>query len=95
MFQPENLENNKNKSGFEHVNNIWQQRRDAPHRKSQLALACVHHRGKTCPTPGTTKIVNFNQNIGALSMKLTSKEMVELESFVSEDLVKGDSQIYA
>ena len=58
---------------------------------SQLAVACVHdHRGKTCPTPGTTKIVNFNQNIGAVSMKLTSKEMVELESFVSDDLVKGD-----
>ena len=61
---------------------------------SQLALACVHHRGKTCPTPGTTKIVNFNQNIGALSMKLTSKEMVELESFVSEDLAKGDRYMH-
>ena len=57
---------------------------------SQLALACVHHRGKTCPTPRTTKIVNFNQNIGALSMKLTSKEMVELESFAAEGVVKGD-----
>ena len=60
----------------------------------QLALACVHHRGKPCPTPGATKIVNFNLNIGALSMKLTSKEMVELESFVSEDLVKGDSYMH-
>ena len=27
-------------------------------------------------------------------MKLTSKEMVELESFVSEDLVKGDSYMH-
>ena len=27
-------------------------------------------------------------------MKLTSKEMVELESFASEDLVKGDSYMH-
>ena len=24
-----------------------------------------------CPIPGTTKVENFNQNIGALSLKLT------------------------
>ncbi|KAK7861033.1 putative aldo-keto reductase 6 [Quercus suber] len=50
--------------------------------------------GRQCPKPGTTKIVNFNQNIGALSMKLTSKEMVELESFVSKDLVKGNRYMH-
>jgi protein involved in polysaccharide export with SLBB domain len=30
------------------------------------------------------------QNIGALSVKLTPEEMAELESFASEDVVKGD-----
>ena len=43
-----------------------------------------------CPIPGTTKIVNFNQNIGALSVKLTPEELAELESFASADAVKGD-----
>ena len=36
-------------------------------------------RKDVCPILGTTKIVNFNQNIGAVSTKLTSKEMVEFE----------------
>nr|POE94993.1 putative aldo-keto reductase 2 [Quercus suber] len=57
---------------------------------SQLALAWVHHQGNdVCPIPGTTKIENFNQNIGAvLSVKLTPEEMDELESFATEDSVK-------
>ena len=41
-----------------------------------------------CPIPGTTKIENFNQNVGALSVRLTSKEMAELESLAS--VAKGD-----
>ena len=58
---------------------------------SQLALAWVHHQGKDVfPIPGTTKIENFNQNVGALSVKLTLEEMAELESFASEDSVKGE-----
>ena len=43
-----------------------------------------------CPIPGTTKIENLNQNIGALSVKLTPEEMAELESIASADAVKGD-----
>ena len=42
-----------------------------------------------CPIPGTTKIENFNQNIGALSVKLTPEDMAELESFAAADAVKG------
>jgi aryl-alcohol dehydrogenase-like predicted oxidoreductase len=58
---------------------------------SKLALAWVHHQGNdVCPIPGTTKIENFNQNTGALSVKLTPEEMAELESFASKDVVKGD-----
>ncbi|KAH7521450.1 hypothetical protein FEM48_Zijuj07G0034400 [Ziziphus jujuba var. spinosa] len=58
---------------------------------SQLALAWVHHEGNdVCPIPGTTKIENFNQNIGALSVKLTPEEKAELEAFASMDNVKGD-----
>ncbi|MFS7939179.1 putative perakine reductase [Helianthus anomalus] len=57
---------------------------------AQLALAWVHHQGTdVVPIPGTTKPENLNQNVGALSIKLTREEIVELESFVSSDVVKG------
>ncbi|KAE8022928.1 hypothetical protein FH972_008689 [Carpinus fangiana] len=85
-FLPENLEHNK--TIFERVNEMATRKGCTP---SQLALAWVHHQGNdVCPIPGTTKIENFNDNIRALSMKLTPEEMVELESFASEDVVKGD-----
>ncbi|GJR25118.1 putative reverse transcriptase domain-containing protein [Tanacetum coccineum] len=58
---------------------------------AQLALAWVHHQGTdVVPIPGTTKAENFNQNIGALSVKLTPEEIKELESFASGDVVKGE-----
>ncbi|XP_072974387.1 probable aldo-keto reductase 2 [Typha angustifolia] len=85
-FQPENLE--KNIVIFERVNAMATRKGCTP---SQLALAWVHHQGSdVCPIPGTTKIENFNQNIGALSVKLTPEEMAELESYASADAVKGD-----
>ncbi|EHA8587503.1 putative aldo-keto reductase 2 [Cocos nucifera] len=84
--QPENLE--KNAVIFERVNEMAKRKGCTP---SQLALAWVHHQGSdVCPLPGTTKIENFNQNIGALSVKLTPEEMAELESYASTDSVKGD-----
>ncbi|KAK4585585.1 hypothetical protein RGQ29_023008 [Quercus rubra] len=85
-FQPENLEHNK--TIYERVNEMATRKGCTT---SQLALAWVHHQGKdVCPIPGTTKIQNFNQNIGALSVKLTPEEIAEIESFASENDVKGD-----
>ncbi|RZC90863.1 hypothetical protein C5167_028697 [Papaver somniferum] len=86
-FQAENLEHNKHI--FEQVNKMALKKGCTP---SQLALAWVHHQGiDVCPIPGTTKIENLNQNIGALSVKLTESELAELESLASnEDSVKGD-----
>ena len=43
-----------------------------------------------CLILGTIKIENFNQNFGALSVKLTPAEMVELKLFVSKDVVEDD-----
>ncbi|KAK9932830.1 hypothetical protein M0R45_020052 [Rubus argutus] len=84
-FQGENLEHNK--TIFERVSDLATRKGCSP---SQLALAWVHHQGNdVCPIPGTTKIENFNQNIGALSVKLTPEELAELESFVSADAVMG------
>ncbi|KAJ9701267.1 hypothetical protein PVL29_006562 [Vitis rotundifolia] len=85
-FQPENLEHNK--ILYERVSEIATRKGCTP---SQLALAWVHHQGDdVCPIPGTTKIANLNQNIGALSVKLTPEEMAELESIASADAIKGD-----
>ncbi|KAI7753879.1 hypothetical protein M8C21_025635, partial [Ambrosia artemisiifolia] len=93
-FQPENLEHNKKL--YERVNEIASKKGCTT---SQLALAWVHHQGNdVVPIPGTTKIKNLEQNIGALSVKLTSEEMAELESIVSADSVKGgrydDNDVY-
>jgi aryl-alcohol dehydrogenase-like predicted oxidoreductase len=85
-FQSENLEHNK--ALFDRVNDIASKKGCTP---SQLALAWVHHQGNdVCPIPGTTKIENLKQNIGALSVKLSAEDMAELESIASADAVKGD-----
>ncbi|KAF8780684.1 hypothetical protein HU200_001287 [Digitaria exilis] len=85
-FQPENLD--KNAQIFEFVNTMAERKGCTP---SQLALAWVHHQGNdVCPIPGTTKIENFNQNVGALSVKLTPDELAELESYAAASEVVGD-----
>nr|GMD63142.1 auxin-induced protein PCNT115 [Ipomoea batatas]GME14988.1 auxin-induced protein PCNT115 [Ipomoea batatas] len=85
-FQAENLEHNKKL--YEKIVEIAEKKGCSP---SQLALAWVHHQGNdVCPIPGTTKIENLNQNMGALSVKLTPKDMAELEKIGSGDSVKGD-----
>ncbi|PKA47262.1 putative aldo-keto reductase 2 [Apostasia shenzhenica] len=85
-FQPENM--GTNAAIYERVNEIALRKGCTP---SQLALAWVHHQGSdVCPIPGTTKIENFDQNVRALSVKLTPEELAELESFIAEDAVKGD-----
>ncbi|KAF5188883.1 Voltage-gated potassium channel subunit beta-1 [Thalictrum thalictroides] len=85
-FQAENLEHNKGL--FDRVNEIAVRKGCSP---SQLALAWVHHQGNyVCPIPGTTKIGNLNQNIGALSVRLSPEELAELEVIASDDAVKGD-----
>ncbi|XP_027117063.1 probable aldo-keto reductase 2 [Coffea arabica] len=84
-LQPENVEHNK--SLFERVNDIASRKGCTP---SQLALAWVHHQGSdVCPIPGTTKIENLKENIGALSVKLLAEDLAELECLASSG-VKGD-----
>ena len=85
-FKEENLEHNK--IVFEKVQAIATRKSCTP---AQLALAWVHHQGDdVCPIPGTTKIENLNQNIGALSVKLTTGDMAELEAIARPDFVKGE-----
>ncbi|XP_058087584.1 probable aldo-keto reductase 3 isoform X2 [Magnolia sinica] len=83
-FQAANVKHNARI--FDRVNEMATRKGCTP---SQLALAWIHHQGNdVCPIPGTTKIENLNQNIGALSVKLTPEEMAELATLA--DAVKGD-----
>uniref|UniRef100_A0A0D3FUA9 NADP-dependent oxidoreductase domain-containing protein n=1 Tax=Oryza barthii TaxID=65489 RepID=A0A0D3FUA9_9ORYZ len=85
-FQPENLE--KNAKIFDRVNAMAMRKGCTA---AQLALAWIHHQGDdVCPIPGTTKIENFDQNVGALSLELTRDEMAELESYTAAADVHGD-----
>ncbi|KAH0634507.1 hypothetical protein KY284_037293 [Solanum tuberosum] len=84
-FKPENFEHNKQ---------IYKQVKEIALRKgcttSQLALAWILHKGDDiCPIPGTTKIDNLNENIEAISVKLTTDEMMQLQSCAAEDMVKA------
>ncbi|KAK2970722.1 hypothetical protein RJ640_015147 [Escallonia rubra] len=88
-FQPENVEHNKRM--FQRVTEMAEKKGCTT---AQLALARVHHQGNDVyPIPGTTKYENFNQNVGALLVKLTPDEMAELESFASVDQVKGERHV--
>ncbi|KAK3006166.1 hypothetical protein RJ639_016510 [Escallonia herrerae] len=83
-FQGENFEHNK--TVYERVKEMAEKKGCTP---SQLALAWVLHQGNdVVPIPGTTKIENFNENVGALSVSLTPHEMAVLETIAS--LIKGD-----
>nr|CAH66622.1 OSIGBa0115A19.3 [Oryza sativa] len=85
-FQPENLE--KNAKIFDRVNAMAMRKGCTA---AQFALAWIHHKGDdVCPIPGTTKIENFDQNVGALSLELTRDEMAELESYAAAADVHGD-----
>ncbi|KAL3820114.1 hypothetical protein ACJIZ3_006019 [Penstemon smallii] len=77
-FQPENMEHNK--KSFDLVKEMATKKGCTP---SQLALAWVHNQGNdVCPIPGTTKIENLNENIGALAVKLTPQDMADLDFVV-------------
>jgi aryl-alcohol dehydrogenase-like predicted oxidoreductase len=85
-FSKENLE--KNKVIFERISEIASKKGCSP---SQLALAWVQHQGNdVAPIPGTTKVKNLEENIGALSVELTPLEIKEVEDLVSSAGVFGD-----
>lgn len=57
---------------------------------TQLALAWVHSKGADIfPIPGTTKLANLEENLGALLVHLTPEEQDHLESAVNPAQVVG------
>ncbi|KAI3746987.1 hypothetical protein L6452_09429 [Arctium lappa] len=85
-LQADNLDHNK--MMFERICELAKKKGCTP---SQLALSWVLNQGSdVSPIPGTSKIENLNQNIGALSIKLLPEDMAEIESIVSVDAFKGN-----
>ncbi|XP_059078165.1 probable aldo-keto reductase 2 [Cryptomeria japonica] len=57
----------------------------------QLALAWIQHQGNDVVSIlGTTKVKNFEENVGALYVKLSIEEMKEIDAKVSSNGVYGD-----
>eukprot|EP00253_Pinus_taeda_P016093 PITA_16093 len=85
-FQPENLE--KNKGTFEKIVEIASKKGCS---LGQLSLAWICHQGNNIsPIPDTTKVKNLDENIGALSVKITADEMKEIENVLSTSGFSGD-----
>ncbi|KAK6117484.1 hypothetical protein DH2020_048762 [Rehmannia glutinosa] len=79
----------KNKAFFFRVDSLAKKHGCTP---AQLALAWVHHQGDDVVSiPGTTKIKNLHENIGSLSVKLTSDEVKELSDAVPIEDVAGNT----
>eukprot|EP00252_Welwitschia_mirabilis_P009821 TRINITY_DN226_c0_g2_i3.p1 TRINITY_DN226_c0_g2~~TRINITY_DN226_c0_g2_i3.p1 ORF type:complete len:345 (+),score=66.66 TRINITY_DN226_c0_g2_i3:105-1139(+) len=85
-FQADNIE--RNKIAYERICDMASKNGCTP---SQLALAWVQHQGNdVVPIPGTTKLNNLEDNIGAFSVKLTSQEIQEIENAVSSAGIAGE-----
>ncbi|TVU31107.1 hypothetical protein EJB05_22778, partial [Eragrostis curvula] len=57
---------------------------------AQLALSWVLHQGKdVVPIPGTTKVKNLDDNIGAVNVKLSKEDLKEISAAVPATEVAG------
>ncbi|XP_027930525.1 probable aldo-keto reductase 1 [Vigna unguiculata] len=89
-FKSENM--GKNKLIYDRIENLAKKHHCTP---PQLALAWVLHQGNdVVPIPGTTKIKNLDQNIGALSLKLTESDLREISEAVPIDDVAGSRYFF-
>ncbi|KAI5064118.1 hypothetical protein GOP47_0020788 [Adiantum capillus-veneris] len=85
-FQGENLE--KNKVFYERIANLAKKHACTP---GQLALAWVLRQGDDVVLiPGTTKTKNFDENEGALKVKLSVEDLEEISSAVPAGEVSGE-----
>ncbi|XP_071733305.1 perakine reductase-like [Rutidosis leptorrhynchoides] len=77
----------KNKVIYDKVEKIAKKHECTP---IQLALAWVLHQGNdVVPIPGTTKIKNLDENVGAVKVKLTKEDVEEICKAVPIDEVAG------
>ncbi|KAK7285121.1 hypothetical protein RJT34_19881 [Clitoria ternatea] len=80
-FIAENLE--KNKRIYGNIERLAKKHHSTPPR---LALAWVLHQGNdVVPIPGTTKIKNLDEIIGAISLKFSDSELTEISEAIPID----------
>ncbi|MCO5589057.1 hypothetical protein L7F22_043022 [Adiantum nelumboides] len=85
-FAGDNLD--KNQKLFLALNELAYKKGCTP---GQLALAWVQHQGDdVVPIPGTTKLKNFEENVGALQVQLSQQELEEIALLFHEDAAAGD-----
>ncbi|XP_057719066.1 probable aldo-keto reductase 1 isoform X2 [Arachis stenosperma] len=84
-YQAENIE--KNKWIYKRIESLAKKYECTT---PQLALAWVLQQGNdVVPIPGTTKIKNLDENIGALWVKFTEKELREISEAIPVDDIAG------
>ncbi|KAH7428120.1 hypothetical protein KP509_10G076900 [Ceratopteris richardii] len=84
-YQTENLQ--KNEKLFIALCQLATKKECTP---GQLALAWLQHQGDdVVPIPGTTKLKNFEENMGSLQVKLSSEEIEEIEELFHADAAAG------
>ncbi|KAI5073443.1 hypothetical protein GOP47_0011456 [Adiantum capillus-veneris] len=85
-FRGVNLE--KNEILFQALQELASRKGCTP---GQLALAWVHHQGDdVVPIPGTTQVKNFEENVGALHVKLSKAELEGIVSLFHRDAIAGE-----
>ncbi|KAJ0078805.1 hypothetical protein Patl1_23319 [Pistacia atlantica] len=84
-FQGENF--NKNKILYSRIEKLAEKHGCTP---AQLALSWILHQGDdVVPIPGTTKIINFDNNIGCVEVKLTKEDLEEISAAIPVEEVAG------
>ena len=77
-----------NKALVDLIGAIAQQKKATP---AQVALAWVlAQKPWIVPIPGTTKLHRLEENIGAVALQLTSRDLGEIDSAASKITVQGD-----
>ncbi|KAH7661421.1 Aldo-keto reductase protein [Dioscorea alata] len=84
-YSSENME--KNKALYVRVENLAKKHECST---AQLALSWVLHQGDdVVPIPGTSKIKNLDNNIGALQVRLTEEDLKEISDLIPVEDVAG------
>jgi aryl-alcohol dehydrogenase-like predicted oxidoreductase len=85
-FQGENFQ--KNLDLVRHVEDVASRKGCTP---AQLALAWLLHQGDDIvPIPGTTRVTNLEDNIGALGVTLTTRDLERIDAVFPKGVAAGD-----
>ena len=85
-FQGENFQ--KNLDLVRHVEDVASRKGCTP---AQLVLAWLLHQGDDIvPIPGTTRVMNLEENIGALGVTLTTRDLERIDAVFPKGVAAGD-----